>query len=57
MAANGLSERALYRVQQMAFGRGEGKAKGRSRIIYNNHLTLSGIPEEAYCFAMLMLFA
>ncbi|WP_051479009.1 type ISP restriction/modification enzyme [Arthrobacter sp. H5] len=33
-----------YRVRKMTFGKG----KDRSRIIYNQHITLSGIPEEAY---------
>ncbi|MDJ0356325.1 type ISP restriction/modification enzyme [Paenarthrobacter sp. PH39-S1] len=32
------------RVKKMAFG----KNKDRTRIIYNQHLTLAGIPEEAY---------
>jgi len=36
----------------MAFGRGAGRAKDRSRIVYNSHLTLSGIPEEAYRYML-----
>jgi predicted helicase len=37
-----------YRVQKMSFGRG----KDRSTIIYNAHLTLSGIPEAAYRYML-----
>lgn len=33
-----------YRVRKMSFGKG----KDRSSIIYNEHITLSGIPQEAY---------
>ena len=33
-----------YRVRKMTFGKG----RDRSRIIYNEHITLSGIPEQAY---------
>ncbi|MCG2623031.1 DEAD/DEAH box helicase family protein [Arthrobacter sp. I2-34] len=37
-----------YRVRKMSFGRG----KDRSRIVYNEHITLSGIPEEAYRYML-----
>jgi predicted helicase len=38
----------LYRVQKMRFG-----VKGdRSIIVYNNRITLSGIPEEAYRYQL-----
>ena len=36
-----------YRVDKMRFG-GAGKAKDRSTVIYNSHLTVAGLPEEAY---------
>ncbi|MDT2006664.1 hypothetical protein FXW78_22410 [Rhodococcus opacus] len=42
------SESDLYRVQKMAFGKG----KDRSTIIYNNHITLSGIPDDAYRYML-----
>jgi len=37
-----------YRVQKMTFGRG----KDRSTVLYNAHLTLSGIPEDAYRYML-----
>ena len=36
-----------YRVEKMRFG-GTGKEKDRSTVIYNSHITVSGIPDEAY---------
>ena len=51
-APNKLDHTELYRVEKMAFGRGAGRAKDRSRIVYNSHLTLSGIPEEAYRYML-----
>jgi predicted helicase len=51
-AAGGVPEKALYRVQQMVFGKGKGAAKDRSRIVFNSHITLSGIPEEAYGYTL-----
>ncbi|WP_189061990.1 DEAD/DEAH box helicase [Longimycelium tulufanense] len=51
-AASGLAERTLYRVQQMVFGKGKGATKDRSRIVCNSHVTLSGIPEEAYRYTL-----
>ncbi|WP_020663589.1 DEAD/DEAH box helicase [Amycolatopsis benzoatilytica] len=51
-AAPGLPEESLYRVQQMAFGRGKGAAKDRSRIVFNSNIVLSGIPEEAYSYTL-----
>jgi len=42
------TERARYRVQKMTFGRG----KNRSTVIYNTHLTLTGIPEDAYRYML-----
>jgi predicted helicase len=46
LAAPASGERALYRVAKMRFGPG----KDRSTIIYNSHLTLTGVPEEAYAY-------
>ncbi len=39
-----LADNDLYRVKRMRFGKGN----NRSKIVYNDHLTLSGIPVEAY---------
>jgi predicted helicase len=36
-----------YRVEKMRFGK-TGKTADLTRIVYNNHITLAGIPEEAY---------
>jgi predicted helicase len=36
-----------YRVQKMSFGK-QGKVADKTTIVYNNHITLSGIPLEAY---------
>ncbi len=43
VAGSNLSDDELYRVEKMSFG----KDKDRTRIIYNSHMTLDGIPEEA----------
>jgi helicase len=44
-APEGLEERfEFYRVQKLQFG----PKKDKTRIKYNGHLTLKGIPEEAY---------
>lgn len=51
-APTGLDDAERYRVQKMTFGKGAGKQKDRSRIVYNSHLTLSGIPEEAYRYML-----
>jgi predicted helicase len=50
--APGLSEKTLYRVQQMAFGKSKGVAKDRSRIVFNSHVALSGIPDETYLYML-----
>jgi predicted helicase len=42
----------LYRVQKMRFGKGPGRTKDRTTIIYNPHITLSGIPEEAHRYML-----
>jgi predicted helicase len=36
-----------YRVEKMRFAK-NGSAVDKARILYNSHLTLAGIPEEAY---------
>ncbi|MFC9836509.1 DEAD/DEAH box helicase [Rhodococcus sp. NPDC127530] len=47
-ATGAASAEELYRVQKMTFGKG----KDRSTIIYNNHITLSGIPDDAYRYTL-----
>jgi len=42
------TEGERYRVQKMTFGRG----MDRSTVIYNAHLTLTGIPEDAYRYML-----
>lgn len=46
----------LYKVRKMTFGKGprvDGKrAEDRSCIIYNSHVTLTGIPQEAYRYML-----
>jgi len=46
-----LSTAERYRVQQMRFA-GSGKQKDRTKIVDNAHLTLAGIPEEAYRYQL-----
>jgi predicted helicase len=47
------SDVQLYRVQKMAFGKGQSaKEKDKSRIIYNSRITVAGIPEEAYRYLL-----
>lgn len=45
---NGVTTSAAYRVTKMKFG----KAKDKSTIIYNNHITVSNIPSEAYDYVV-----
>ena len=40
-----------YRVKKMRFG-GKGRDKDRSVIRYNDKITISGIPEEAYRYML-----
>ncbi len=40
-----------YRVTKMTFAK-QGQSKDRGRIVYNSHLTLSGIPEAAYRYQL-----
>jgi predicted helicase len=42
-----LNPAKYYHVQQMTFGR-KNKAVDKTTIVYNSHLTLTGIPIEAY---------
>jgi predicted helicase len=42
----------LLRVQKMAFGKGKGADRDRSQIVYNRHVTLTGIPDEAYRYML-----
>jgi predicted helicase len=44
-------EDADYRVHKMVFGKGNG-GKDKSVIVYNPHLTLKGIPLEAYDYVV-----
>ncbi len=46
-APSGMGDVELYRVQKMAIDK-----KDRSRIVYNSHLTLSGIPDGAYRYML-----
>ncbi len=41
-----------YRVQRMAFAKQADGAKDRSRIVFNSHVTMSGIPDEAYEYTL-----
>ena len=47
--AKDLSEDKLYRVEKMKFAR-NGKEKDKTVIIYNDYITLSDIPADAYNF-------
>jgi predicted helicase len=49
---DGLSNSAIYRVRKMTFGKGKDGSKDRSRIIYNSHVTLTGIPDEAHRYML-----
>jgi predicted helicase len=40
-----------YRVSKMVFGKKDGKPD-KSVLVYNNHITLSGIPPEAYDYVV-----
>ncbi|HET7388176.1 MAG TPA: type ISP restriction/modification enzyme [Nocardioidaceae bacterium] len=41
-----------YGVEKMAFGKGGGRDKDRSVIVYNPRITLTGIPEEVYRYQL-----
>jgi predicted helicase len=47
-APEGTPATQLYRVQKMTFGKG----KDRSRVVYNSHVTLTGVPEDAYRYTL-----
>ncbi len=57
-APNGDAAYGFYRVEKMRFGKPtpEQKAAGerhdRSTVVYNSHLTLRGIPEDAYRYLL-----
>ena len=40
--------RKLYRVKKMNHGKGKGRKPDRSKVEYNDHITLTDIPLEAY---------
>lgn len=42
----------VYRVEQMRFGKGQGKEKDRSVIVYNPYITLRNIPLRAYDYVV-----
>ena len=42
---------AFYRVTKMKFG-GKGKAKDKTTVHYNTHITITGIPLEAYDYVV-----
>lgn len=43
--------RDFYRVQKMTFGK-DGRTPDKSTIIYNNNVTLTGVPAEAYDYML-----
>lgn len=47
----GLDPKSDFRVAKMRFGKKD-KAEDRSVIIFNSHLTLTGIPSEAYDYVV-----
>ena len=51
MAENAPSEPERYRVQKMRWG-GTSKAPDYSTIVYNEWITLAGIPDEAHEYAV-----
>jgi predicted helicase len=46
-----IEDERFYQVQKMTFGR-SGKAIDKTTIVYNSHITLSGIPLEAYDYVV-----
>ncbi len=55
-APAGMAEDQLYRITKMSFGKASPTSsnltKDRSRIVYNSHLTLSDIPDDAYRYLL-----
>ena len=47
----GLDEWELYRVTKMRYA-GKGTAKDKSTVVYNPHITLTGIPDEAHRYLL-----
>jgi predicted helicase len=47
LADIGVGERTRYRVLKMRFGKSDG-SDDKTRIVYNSHITLAGVPPEAY---------
>ncbi len=43
-----LAPKDFYRVEKMKFGKDAASGKDKTTIIYNSHVTLTGIPLEAY---------
>ena len=43
--------KAFYRVEKMKFG-GKGKDKDKTTVHYNAHITMTGIPLEAYDYVV-----
>jgi predicted helicase len=41
-----------FRVEAMKFGKGEGKEKDKTTVIYNHKITMSDIPLEAYDYVV-----
>lgn len=50
-APMGLDEWELYRVTKMRYA-GKGTAKDKSTVVYNPHVTLTGIPDEAHRYLL-----
>ena len=48
-SARDLAPTKLYRVAKMKFA-GSAQSKDRTRVIYNEHITMTGIPLEAYAY-------
>jgi predicted helicase len=42
----------FYQVHKMAFGKGKGSTKDRSRVVYNSKTSVSRIPDEAYRYML-----
>lgn len=42
----------IYAVRRMAFAKGSGGDKDRSKIVFNPHITLTGVPEAAYRYML-----
>ena len=47
IVSSAIEEPAIYRVMKMRFGRND-RTEDKTYIVYNSHITLTGIPEHAY---------